>query len=147
MCFFMNIYNIYKKSINLDDIGPKIPEKIEKLSKKLKTIGDTILNTLGTDLSESIYHKSFEIELRNLSISYNTEAIYPIIYKNHNVGVIRPDLILNSEFIVELKSIPNIRAKEINQLKVYLKHTSFNFGFLINFYDSVEIILIIKQLQ
>lgn len=141
----MNTIQIKRNMINLD-----LDDQLTKICNNMLLFSDNILNELGHDHSECIYHRSFEIELRKNGINYSTEVIIPINYHGHTVGSVRPDLIVEDKYIIELKSIPSLKRKEINQLKLYLRHTRYNYGFLINFPNTTnddnvcEIILIKK---
>ena len=140
----MNVIKIKKQVINLD-----ISDELLNISNKIMSYCTNIVNELGNDLSESIYHRALEIELRYNLHNYNSEVIIPIKYKENTVGTVRPDIILDNKYILELKSITSIKKKEINQLKVYLKHTDYKHGFIINFPNlgptqDIEMILINK---
>ena len=138
----MNIYNISENIININLLNNH-----NDLSNKILQYSNDIISTLGNNLTESVYHRSLELELRSNGHSYTSEVVIPIKYKGHSVGVIRPDIILEDKYILELKAIPSIKKKEINQLKTYLKHSNYEFGLLINFTHSsekAEVIFIIK---
>tara|TARA_B110000208_G_C11563565_1_gene356258 strand:- start:83 stop:505 length:423 start_codon:yes stop_codon:yes gene_type:complete len=140
----MNIINITKHSINLD-----LTDELSLVITNISNCCENIMNDLGNDLSESIYHRALEVELRQNSYNYNSEVIIPIKYKGNPVGTVRPDIILDNKYILELKSVSGgLKNKEIQQLKVYLRHTEYNYGFLINFRssdsDKVEILMISK---
>ena len=93
---------------------------------------------LGAGLSERIYHNALEISLREEQIPYETERIIPIKFKNHTIGNMRADLIINNELVVEIKAVNALTAQMTNQLKQYLKLLKENEnkcmrGILINF--------------
>ena len=60
------------------------------------------------------------------------------------MGSVRADMIINNEYIIEMKSISKIGEKEINQLKRYLNIFNKSSGFLINIsykdYEIVEVL-------
>ena len=97
-----------------------------------------IFNELKTGFNEVVYQKALELELRMIGIMYESEKIIPIIYKKHQIGIGRADIILNDEIIIELKAIGNLNGngKEVNQLNNYLKFTGLKKGILINFNQS-----------
>jgi GxxExxY protein len=84
-----------------------------------------------------VYHKAFEVALRLAHISYQSEVITCILYKGHNVGFTRIDLLLhynNKDFIIELKAVNNFNGDTANtQILSYLRQRSCNEGMIINF--------------
>ena len=89
---------------------------------------------LGPGLLESTYEEcmAFELENRNLVVKRQHEV--PILYKGNKLEqVYRVDLLVNSEIIVELKSIKKIEAIHNAQLLTYLKLANKKYGLLLNF--------------
>ena len=81
--------------------------------------------------------------LENDGFKVEKEITKSINFQNEQIGVVRIDLLVNSEIILELKSIMKITNKEINQLKRYLKVFNCKEGYLINVnYRNFEIIKI-----
>jgi GxxExxY protein len=114
------------------------------------TIAKGIFNSLGGFYKENIYHSSFEIELRERGISFQSEVICPIVYKNIQVGFERADIVVYSEgemkFIIEFKAqIGKTGNKEIQQLRKYLKNFNVDSGLLINFSNNLEIVKVTKE--
>jgi GxxExxY protein len=99
----------------------------------LKNISDNIWASLGPGYSESVYHCAFEVALRKAGIYYETERIIPVYYENQNVGHVRADLIINREYVVELKSVNKLNDIYRIQTRNYMKLLDLDKGFLINF--------------
>lgn len=96
-----------------------------------------IVKELGFGHRENIYHKAFEIELRDAGIPYETEVIIPILYKGQQIGHGRADLIINKKIILEFKAVDkSVGSKEIKQLKKYMTFTGIKKGIIINFCKS-----------
>lgn len=100
-------------------------------------LAQEIWTTLGPGYSERVYHNAFEIALREEGFSYESERILPITFHGHNVGNLRADLIVNGQFILELKSTSKLKDEFRNQIKNYMKLTGLKFGALVNFPDRV----------
>ena len=101
---------------------------------ELITITNDIFTNIGTGYNEVIYHRAFEVALRLKNISYQSEVVTPVIYKGHNIGHGRVDLIINGNIIVELKAISNFNNDTgVVQIRNYMKHYSINNGIIINF--------------
>jgi GxxExxY protein len=92
-----------------------------------------VYRVLGKGFSESVYHRSMEVVMRENGISYDTERIVPVHYRGHVVGHQRIDLVINNDTILELKSITSIKSKEITQLRNYMSLTGIRSGHVINF--------------
>lgn len=99
----------------------------------MESIARDIYQELGPGHSESVYHRAFEIYLRDLLIPYETERILPIVFRDRTIGNFRCDLIVDHKTIVELKSISKLRPQEHQQINNYMKLLGGHDGILINF--------------
>ena len=119
---------------------------INQLLNELIIITNDIYNSLGPGYNEVVYHRAFEVALRLNNLSYESEVITPIMYKDYNVGHGRVDLIvsrhgsfsrsesLNKRMIIELKAIANLNnIDSIIQIKNYMKQHIISDGLIINF--------------
>lgn len=105
----------------------------EDLSYKIRGACFTVYNNLGGGHKESIYQKALAIELENSGINFEKEKSLTVDYKNVNIGVYRPDFVINNEIIIEIKAVDFIIKDYEVQLLNYLKSTKLSLGFLINF--------------
>jgi GxxExxY protein len=104
------------------------------LIQELTNISVDIFNSLGPGYNEVIYHRAFETALRLKNINYQSEIVTPIFYKGHNVGHGRVDILVNNNFIIELKAISNFNNDTANvQIKNYMNHYNIKEGIIINF--------------
>jgi GxxExxY protein len=103
----------------------------------LRSISDYIWSSLGPGYSESVYHRAFEVSLRDLRIPYETERIVPVFHMGQNVGNVRADLIIDREVVVELKSVSKLNETYRIQTRNYLTLLGLTRGYLINFPDRV----------
>ena len=55
---------------------------IYKFTEKIKQFSKVVYESIGSGLSEAIYHNGLECELRNNNIEYDTE--FPIPIKHFN---------------------------------------------------------------
>ena len=119
----------------------------------MEEIVDCIKNVehiLGNHYKENIYQFALYTELNLRGYMVQTEVIVPVYYKSVYVGFERADLVIYNKdatimCILELKS-QNARLgnKEINQLRKYLNNTSTEYGILVNFYESLEMVRVNK---
>lgn len=99
-----------------------------------------VLTSLGPGHSERIYHNSMLVQLRRFNVSHDTEVVIPVYFRDHNVGSVRLDIVVQGKLIVELKTIKELRENvEIQQLKKYLRTTNYRDGLLLNFGVNGEV--------
>ena len=90
-------------------------------------------NTLGTGFLEKGYKKSLVVELQKSGLSIEEEKKIEIFYRDVLVGEYFADILVNNEFIVEVKSVDQLTNIHTAQLLNYLKATGISKGLLINF--------------
>jgi GxxExxY protein len=95
-----------------------------------------IYDILGPGFSERVYHNAMEVILRERGISYETERIFPIVFKGHTIGNLRADIIINKTTVVELKTVKNINDVMVSQARNYLKLLNLDEAYLVNFPPS-----------
>jgi GxxExxY protein len=93
----------------------------------------TVYNTLGFGHKEQVYQKALEKELNTLNIPYKREVNLNVSYKGEAVGNYRPDFVVASKIIIELKAVEFMPKTYETQLLHYLKSTNFQLGLLVNF--------------
>jgi GxxExxY protein len=103
------------------------------MDRQLTDIAHEIYRELGPGYSEAVYHRAYEVLLREKCIPYETERIVPVVFKGHTIGNFRADLIVGGTTILELKAVKTLTDSFVQQLKNYLKHTGLSEGYLINF--------------
>tara|TARA_B110000971_G_C19871300_1_gene436291 strand:+ start:306 stop:722 length:417 start_codon:yes stop_codon:yes gene_type:complete len=89
---------------------------------------------LGPGLLESVYHQCLIEELKYERISYSSETIVPVNYRNIKIETnLRVDLVIENCLIVELKSISEMKKIFEAQLLTYMRLLSAPKGILVNF--------------
>lgn len=111
--------NVKDNSINCNMLD------IETLAKEVYT--------LGPGFSERVYHNGMEVLLRNEGIPYETERIVTIPFKDHIIGNLRIDMVINNEIILEFKTIRALSDQNEIQARNYLNLTGLKKAYLINF--------------
>lgn len=61
------------------------------------------------------------------------QPIFPVIYKGHEIGEYRPEIIVNDSVVIEVKSVGRFDPIFEAQVLTYLKVTGIRVGLLINF--------------
>ena len=90
-------------------------------------------NSLGPGLREKPYENALILELRESGIQATQQKGYPILHRGKVVGDCIPDVTVNSELLVEVKSVEKIGEAETAQLLNYLRISGLELGLLINF--------------
>ena len=88
---------------------------------------------LGPGLLEAPYHAAMCIALSAAGLAYEREKPIPALFKGLRVGDYRPDLIVNNEVVVEIKSVERYDAVFLAQMLTYLRITNLDVGLIINF--------------
>jgi len=91
---------------------------------------------------EKIYHNAFYLGIKEKGLIVGKEKRIDIRYHGKKVGIYIPDLVVENKILIELKAKPFIHKDDIKQLWYYLKCSSYQLGYLINFGASNGIQLI-----
>ncbi len=91
---------------------------------------------LGPGLLESVYHKCLKKELNLRGISFKSELLVPIIFKDLEIETdLRCDLFIENCIVLELKAIETILPIHHAQLMTYMKLLEAPKGILYNFHS------------
>lgn len=94
----------------------------------------TVYNDLGAGLSEEICQESFERELADQRYQFAAQPELTVFYKGKPLQKrLRPDLIIESEVIIELKAVSSLTDEHRAQVLNYLRITGKQVGYLLNF--------------
>ncbi len=92
---------------------------------------------LGAGLLESAYETALCIELAREGIRFERQRVIPLVYKDVQVGEYRPDLIVDSAVVVEIKSVLHFEPVFVAQMLTYLRITQLRPGLILNFNKEV----------
>ncbi len=92
-----------------------------------------VYNELGPAHKEQVYHEALKVALDTKHIKYESKKRLKIKFKGTDVGVYEPDLIIDGKIIAEIKSLLSLPKVFEKQLYYYLRGTSYNVGYLVNF--------------
>lgn len=94
----------------------------------------TVNRELGPGLLESAYETALITELRSRNIRVEKQVPVELIYKDVPLGkTYFIDLLVESQIIIEVKSVDTLNPIHDAQLITYLKLSNKNLGYLINF--------------
>ena len=118
--------------------------------ERVEGLARVIYETLGSGLSERVYHNAFEVLLRKEGIPYETERIVPIVFMGHTIGNMRADLIVDHTLVVELKATKTLNQAMITQTRKYLQLLDLPHALLVNFPqpcgEGCEITVVVRDI-
>ena len=99
----------------------------------IEDLARVIYSQLGPGYSERVYHTAMEVLLRAKGVPYESERIIPILFREHVIGHLRADMIINKETILEFKTIKTLNDAAELQGSNYLRLTGLKTAYLINY--------------
>lgn len=111
------------------------PNQRKKMAHQLDVdaMAADIYGELGGGYSERVYHNAAEVFLRAEGLKYETERHINVPYREHVVGDLRADIIVERELILEFKTVKKLGPKEELQARNYLRLTGLSLACLVNF--------------
>lgn len=103
------------------------------LTEKIIGASYEVMNILGTGFLEKVYENSLAAELRKHDMLVEQQKELSVFYKGIPVGSYFPDLIVENQIIIELKTVKELDPVFSAQVINYLKSTGFKTGLLLNF--------------
>ncbi len=108
--------------------------KNPELTKKIIGACIDVHKELGPGLLESAYEQCLCYELSKRGIDFKTQVSLPVKYKEVSIDCsYRLDIVVESEVILELKSVERLSRLHEAQIISYLKLSKYEIGLLINF--------------
>ena len=116
-------------------------EKVPLTKEFLEQMIVKITKAIGFGFPEMMYQRAIDYELRNHLYIVQQEVNIDVVYGLIHLGSIRADLVVDDNYIIELKAVDKLKEKHRCQLKRYLKVIGKKMnGFLINIsHDKYEI--------
>lgn len=105
----------------------------EGLSKAIIGASMTVLNTLKPGLDEKLYEEALCIELELMGHQIQQQRQFPVTYRDHLIGTLIPDLIVDERVIVDTKVVSAFNENHTAQMLGYLAITQMELALLINF--------------
>jgi GxxExxY protein len=106
------------------------------LSNKVLQAAFAVHRALGPGLLESAYEGAFAVELNHLSVPFERQRVFPLVYRGEYVGAYIADLVVDNTIIIELKSVAKLMDVMEAQCINYLKLSGLPVGYLMNFHNS-----------
>jgi GxxExxY protein len=108
-------------------------EERDPLTERIIGCAMTVHRSLGPGLLERPYQAAMCIELAIAGLAFERERLVPVSYRGKRIGEYFPDLIVESQVIVEIKSVQQFDPVFSAQVLTYLRITGLRRGLLLNF--------------
>ena len=109
----------------------------DPLTRRIIGCAIEVHRQLGPGLMETTYEEAMCIELADQEISFIRQAGVPVFYKGHLIGEHRPDLVVQDQVIVEVKSVERLIGVHQAQPIAYMRLLRKPVGLLLNFNSEV----------
>ena len=111
-----------------------MPLEFEELTGKIIGAAIEVHRQLGPGFIESIYENALVYELRKRGLKVEQQLEAPIVYDGKiEVGKHRLDLLVEGEFVVDLKAISELLDIHFAIVKSQLRAVKRKHGLLLNF--------------
>jgi len=109
-----------------------------ELTRRIIGAAIEVHKQLGPGLLESTYEECLAFELAERGMDIERQIELPVLYKGNKLNAgYRIDIQVNSEVIIEIKSVEQLMSLHQAQLLTYLKLTGIRYGLLMNFNVSL----------
>lgn len=108
-------------------------EDVDKITQAIIGSAIEVHRVLGPGLFEGIYESALCRELEGVGLRCQRQVPVSVLYKGHNVGEYRVDLLVEESVIVEVKAAERLDRIFEAQVLTYLRATGKRVGLLINF--------------
>jgi GxxExxY protein len=110
------------------------PEPMQQEGYDFMAAAFEVYNDMGNGYTEDIYQEALELELTDRKLPFQSQAELSIRYKGKPLKKkFRPDLLIFSDLVVELKAASALTSEHEAQLLNYLNATGKPVGYLVNF--------------
>lgn len=111
-----------------------IPDELNQLSNEIIGLAIKVHKALGPGLLESSYKECLFYEIVKTGYFAEKEKALPLIYETVKLDIgYRIDILVETELVVEIKSIEALSDLHTAQVLTYLKLSGNRLGLLINF--------------
>ena len=107
--------------------------KHSELTDTIIAVFYEVYNELGFGFLESVYRNSLRLALLEKGLSVEPEVPVCVLFRGHNIGDFKADLVVNGTIILELKTAEQIVAAHESQVLNYLRSTALELGLILNF--------------
>ncbi|WP_073292823.1 GxxExxY protein [Chryseobacterium polytrichastri] len=104
------------------------------ISRIVYETGYLVHKVLGPGLLESAYEECMFYELNKSGLFVEKQKPMPLVYNEVKLDIgYRLDLLIESKFVLEIKSVESLNDVHLAQILTYLRLSNCKLGMLINF--------------
>jgi GxxExxY protein len=104
------------------------------LTRQIIGFAFRVHSALGPGFNEGVYQNALKGIFEQVKLPFEIEKSYEIVFEGKPVGKLRVDLVVDSEVIVEVKSVVGGMPKVFeSQVLSYLKVSGCRVGLILNF--------------
>lgn len=111
-------------------------ERLDDLARRVIGAAIEVHRHLGPGFSEQVYEEALAVELTLRRVPHVRQPPIEVRYKGHVVGHGRPDFVVGSALVVEIKAVAALGPAHNAQLISYLKAFPSQLGLLLNFKET-----------
>ena len=93
-------------------------------------------SSLGSGFQEKIYQRALAIEMEKQGLGFTREHEMTIFYEGVDIGTRRVDFFVETNIMVEIKAVSELRDAHLAQAINYLEAYNLEIGLLINFGEN-----------
>ena len=108
-------------------------DRFSEITKAILGCCFDVINTLGSGFVESDYRNALVIALDDSGLEVSAERGFEVVFRGKKIGIFVPDLIVEKQVVVDLKSCEHLTGEHQAQLINYLAVTNLSVGILANF--------------
>ena len=112
-------------------------EEQDPLTERIIGCAIDVHRQLGAGLLEKPYERAMCIALAKNGLTFDTQKVVELVYGGQKIGEYHPDLIVENQVVVEIKSVVNFEPVFIAQMLTYLRITGLKRGLILNFNKPV----------
>ena len=109
----------------------------EDVTDKMLRCAIKVHTALGPALRERSYRSAMAIEMPFEGLQFEREPRLLVCYRGITIGQHRPDFIVESKVVLEIKSASRLESVFESQVLTYLRVTGLHVGLLLNFNVAV----------
>lgn len=109
--------------------------KYEDILQDIIAAAMTVLGELQPGLDERLYENALVLELRTRGHLVDQQRDYPVFYRNHLVGRLIPDLVVDEAVVVDPRVVSALTDTHMAQMQGCLNITGLPAALLLNFHE------------
>ena len=118
-------------------VATPLSDEEEAIVSECLGCGIAVHRELGPGFKELIYHRAFALEATSRGLRFEVDKKIDVKFKEWLIPGQKVDLIVEGVVLVEIKTVPRLKALHRKQVQSYLKTMDLRIGLLLNFNSSL----------